>query len=164
MRAELRPGRYEIDAGTSSVTFTTRHVFGLLPVRGSFAIRSGTVELADPLGDSRVHAEIDVASFGTGNHRRDGVVRSETYLDADRYPVMTFAADRVGESAVTGTLTVCGVTRPVTLSVEHAAASDRGFTVRAVTRVDRTEFGVTAAPGMTGRHLDVVLEVECVRG
>lgn len=163
MSAELRPGRYEIDAGTSAVTFTTRHVFGLLPVRGSFAISAGTVELADPLADSHVHAEIDVASFETGNHRRDGVVRSESYLDADRYPVMTFDSERVDESAITGTLTVCGVTRPVALAVEHAAASARGFTVRAVTRIDRTEFGVTAAPGMTGRRLDVELEVECVR-
>jgi polyisoprenoid-binding protein YceI len=36
------------------------------------------------------------------------------------------------------------------------------FTVRATTRVDRTEFGVTAAGLMAGRHLDLTLEVTCV--
>ena len=29
-----RPGRYEIDTSCSAVTFRTRHVFGLAPVRG----------------------------------------------------------------------------------------------------------------------------------
>ncbi len=29
-------GRYEIDAGRSAVTFRTRHLFGLAPVRGRY--------------------------------------------------------------------------------------------------------------------------------
>ena len=29
-----RPGRYEIDTSCSAVTFRTRHLFGLAPVRG----------------------------------------------------------------------------------------------------------------------------------
>jgi polyisoprenoid-binding protein YceI len=36
-----RPGRYEIDTSCSAVTFRTRHLFGLAPVRGSFTIRAG---------------------------------------------------------------------------------------------------------------------------
>ncbi|MFE9120040.1 hypothetical protein [Streptomyces sp. NPDC007172] len=36
----------------------------MFPVRGSFAIRSGGVDIAEPLGDSGVRAEIDAASFG----------------------------------------------------------------------------------------------------
>jgi polyisoprenoid-binding protein YceI len=30
------PGRYDIDAGRSAVTFRTRHLFGLAPVRGRY--------------------------------------------------------------------------------------------------------------------------------
>ena len=44
-----RPGRYEIDTSCSAVTFRTRHPFGLAPVRGSFAIRAGTIDVAEPL-------------------------------------------------------------------------------------------------------------------
>ena len=40
-----RPGRYEIDTSCSAVTFRTRHLFGLAPVRGSFAIRAGTIDV-----------------------------------------------------------------------------------------------------------------------
>ena len=40
-QATPRPGRYDIDTSYSSVTFRTRHLFGLAPVHGSFAIRNG---------------------------------------------------------------------------------------------------------------------------
>ena len=66
------PGRYEIDTSCSAVTFRTRHLFGLAPVRGSFRIRAGTIDVAEPLADSSVHVQIDPASFRTVRRfRRD---------------------------------------------------------------------------------------------
>ncbi len=156
-------GRYEIDAGRSAVTFRTRHLFGLAPVRGRLAIRGGRVDIAEPLAASAVHAEIDAASFRTGNPARDATVRSARLLDAGRYPVVTFTSERVDGQELTGTLTVRDVTRPVRLSIERSAVSPRSFTVRATTRIDRTEFGVTAYRGLAGRYLDLSVEVQCVR-
>jgi polyisoprenoid-binding protein YceI len=156
-------GRYAIDAGGSAVTFRTRHLFGLAPVRGTFAIRAGTVDVAEPLPDSAVYAEIDAASFRTGNLARDASVRSARFLDAARHPVMAFRSERIDDEKLTGTLTVRGVTRPVSLAVELADVSPRTFTANATTRIDRTEFGVTASRGLAGRYLDLSLEVRCVR-
>jgi polyisoprenoid-binding protein YceI len=155
-------GRYEIDTAGSTITFRGRHLFGILPVSGTVAISSGTVDIAEPLADSAVRAEIDLASFHTGNDRRDEDVRSVRFLDTARHPVLTFVAERVETGAVTGTLTVRGTARPVRLSIERSEISAGAFTVRARTRIDRTEFGVTAAPGLAGRHLDLTLEVRCV--
>jgi len=156
-------GRYEIDTGRSAVIFRTRHLFGLAPVRGTFAIRTGTIDVAEPLADSAVYAEIDTASFRTRNLARDASVQSGRFLDAARHPVMTFRSGRIDGAELTGTLTVRGVTRPVSLAVELAGVSPRSFTVRATTRIDRTEFGVTASRGLAGRYLDLSLEVRCVR-
>lgn len=156
-------GRYEIDTRSSAVSFRTRHLFGLGPVRGSFAIRAGTVDVAEPLAGSRVRAEIDAASFRTGNPVRDAAVRSARFLDAATHPVMTFASERTDGSTLTGTLTVRGVTRPVTLSIERSAVAAGSFTARASTRIDRTEFGVTASRGLAGRYLDLIVEVRCLR-
>jgi polyisoprenoid-binding protein YceI len=156
-------GRYEIDTTCSTVTFRTRHLFGLAPVRGRFALRAATVDVAEPPTESRVHAEIEAGSFRTGNRPRDTVVRSGRFLDADRHPLMIFDAARCPGNTITGTLTAHGVTRPVTLTVERLEASPGSFTARATTRIDRTEFGVTASRGMAGRHLDVVLDIRCVR-
>lgn len=156
-------GRYEIDTDRSTVAFSTRHMFGLLPVHGTFAVRSGTVDVVEPLAESSVRVEIDTASFHTGNGHRDRDVRSRRFLDADRHPVMTFISERVDETTVTGVLTACGVARTVTLSIERFDVTAGAFTARATTRVDRTEFAVTGSRGMTGRYLDVSLEVVCVR-
>ena len=156
-------GRYEIDTGSSTVRFRTRHLFGLGPVRGSFAIRAGTVDIAEPLAGSRIRAEIDAASFRTGNPARDAAVRSARLLDAKTHPVMTFTSERTDGSTLTGTLTVRDVTRPVTLSIEQSAVSPGSFTARAAARIDRTEFGVTASRGLAGRYLDLTLEVRCLR-
>ena len=96
-----RPGRYEIDTSCSAVTFRTRHLFGLAPVRGSFTIRAGTIDVAEPLADSSAHVHIDPASFRTGNGQRDSAVRSERLLDADRYPVITFRSEDLDGPALT---------------------------------------------------------------
>jgi polyisoprenoid-binding protein YceI len=160
-----QPGRYDIDPGRSSVSFRTRHMFGLAPVRGTFAVRAGTVDLDGPGAGPAIYAEIDTASFRTGNILRDGRVRSPHFLDATGHPVMIFSSDQVDDEdqVLTGTLTVRGVTRPVSLSIVHYAPSAGSFTVRATTRIDRTEYGVTAARGLAARHLDVTVEVRCVR-
>jgi polyisoprenoid-binding protein YceI len=158
-----RPGRYEIDASCSAVTFRTRHLFGLAPVRGSFAIRAGTIEVAEPLPGASVFVRIDPASFRTGNGQRDSNVRSERLLDAVRYPVITFRSEEVNGPALTGTLTVRNVSMPVTLSIEQTAVTPESFEARASTRIDRTEFGVTASRGLAARYLQLTVEVRCVR-
>jgi polyisoprenoid-binding protein YceI len=162
-------GYYEIDASGSAVTFRTRHLFGLGPVRGEFTITAGTVDVAEPLTASGLHVEVEAASCRSGNPARDSAVRSARLLDAGRHPVITFDADGVDGTAVTGRLAVRGVTRPVRLEVESvelappAAGAPAAFTARARTRIDRTEFGITAMRGLAGRHLEVSLEVRCVR-
>jgi hypothetical protein len=40
----------------------------------------------------------------------------------------------------------------------------QSFTASATVRVDRTEFGVTAMPGLVGRYLDLTVEVRCTLG
>lgn len=158
-RHQNTPGHYEIDTDRSAITFRGRHLFGLAPVRGTVAIKAGTVDVADPIADSRVHAEIDVASFSTGNERRDEDVRSARFLDADRHPLMTFVSERLDDDALIGALTVRGVTKTVRLAIEESAMADGSVTVHATARVDRVAFGLTAARGLAGRHLNLDVRV-----
>ena len=185
-----QPGHYDIDPGRSRVTFATRHLFGLGRLKGAFAIRGGTVDVADPIATSAIYAEIETASFHTKNPARDGSVLSPRFLDPAGHPVMIFRSDRIEPSGVpegrppgpalagsrerpaapgqqgqvlTGTLTVRGTTQPVTLAVTRCEASRGAFTARATTRIDRTEFGITAARGLAARYLDLTVEVQCTR-
>jgi polyisoprenoid-binding protein YceI len=165
LAAVPQPGHYDVDPSQSRVTFDTRHLFGLGRVSGSFAIRGGTVDIADPIGASAIYTEIETASFRTNSSARDRSVLSPRFLDPADYPVMTFRSDQIeaGSQALTGALTVRGTTRPVTLTVTSCQASRRSFTARAAARIDRTEFGITAARGLAARHLALTLEVQCTR-
>jgi polyisoprenoid-binding protein YceI len=163
-------GRYGIDRRASTITFKSRHLFGLAPVAGTMAVRDGLVEIADPLTRSSVQVEIDTASFHTGSRHRDGDVRSARFLDAARYPWMVFTSERLersgGRWTLAGTLLVRDVARPISLAIERSTVQPgppSSFVVWASTRIDRTEFGLTAAKGMAGRHLDVSLRVLGVR-
>lgn len=156
-----RLGRYDIDPESSSVAFRTRHLFGLAPVHGHFRIRAGTVDVSEPASESRVFVEIDTASLRSGNPARDASVRSARFLDASQYPVMVFVAERMDGQDLLGTLTVGAVARPVRLRVQVSGVSPGSFTAQATARLDRTEFGVTAARGLAARYLSVSLEVRC---
>jgi polyisoprenoid-binding protein YceI len=157
------PGRYRIDPVSSVVRFRTRHMFGLAPVRGTFGVRAGIVDVTEPLTASRISADIEVASFHTRNPPRDASIRSARFLDVDQYPIISFGSTGLDGRRLTGTVTVCDVTRPVELLVELSDVSPRAFTARATVRIDRTEFGVTAQRGLAGRYLDLSVEARCVR-
>ena len=168
-----QPGHYDIDPDRSRVTFATRHLFGLGRVKGSLAIRGGTADVADPVAASAIYAEIETASFRTRSRQRDRSVLSPRFLDPAGHPVMTFRSDRIeaegqgvappGQHVLTGTLTVRGMTRPVTLTLARCEVSRGSFTARATARIDRTEFGITAARGLAARYLDLTVEVQCTR-
>ena len=158
-------GHYDIDTSRSVITFATRHLFGLGPVRGSFGIRSGSVDIAQPLTESAIRADVDAASFRTGNPQRDHRVRSARFLDARQFPAISFTDGRISAdgATITGTLTVRNQARPVTLTLGVVEVDGESFTASASVHIDRIEFGVTASPGLAGRYLNLSLQVCCVR-
>src|ERR1700753_3459186 len=116
---QLPPGRYRIDPVRSAVTFTTRHLFGLAPVRGTLALRDGTVHVADPVTGSTASARAATASFQSGTAPRDAAVLSPRLLDATACPSLTFtstgfgpAEGEPGQWRLRGALEVRGGTPP----------------------------------------------------
>jgi polyisoprenoid-binding protein YceI len=161
------PGIYRIDPERSVVTFRTRHLFGLGPVRGTFRLRAGEILIAEPARESAVRATVDAASFHTGNPGRDGTVLSARLLNTGKYPDLTFASSQVSESggrwAVRGTLVVTGHEQPVELAIEQARADGPQLSFLATTGIDRYAFGVTAMRGLAARRLSCRLEIVAIR-
>jgi polyisoprenoid-binding protein YceI len=159
----ITPGIYEIQAGGSSVRLRAAHAFGLGPVAVTMTVVEGAVVVEGP-DRCRVTATIDAASFTTDKTQRDAKVRSKTFLDTRRYPLMSFAGADLAPAAdggwrLRGELTVRGVAAPVELTVREVHPVDGGLRCRAGARVDRYAFGVTAGRGLIRRYLDVELTV-----
>jgi polyisoprenoid-binding protein YceI len=155
-------GTYRIVPGESAITFVTRHMFGLAPVRGSFALREGVVRVADPVEASTVRATVPAASFDTGVAARDDTVRSAQYLDAQRHPLITFEVNGVardGGWVLRGALTVRGRTEPLDVRIDEVRVLDGRLRLRASAEVDRYAWGITAMKGLTGRRLRFTLSL-----
>src|SRR5215475_12038260 len=113
--------KWELDPENSSAEFVCKHVFS--SVRGMFQQPSGTVivDEATP-ANSKVSATLDVNSITTGVEERDTHLKGPDFFDVVKYPVITFVSTGFSRSsattyAVTGNLTMHGVTKPVTLTV-----------------------------------------------
>jgi polyisoprenoid-binding protein YceI len=160
---QARAGRYRIDAARSEIAFVLRNRLGIFPVRGTFAVRAGEVELAATPAGSRVHAVVDAGSFRSGIARRDKDVCSRRFLDVASVPDLTFTGAATGDGrAVVGRVTRGGFDTAATLELTGAESIEDGYQVTAVSRVDRWALGVTAARG-AGQYLELVLRVVLTR-
>lgn len=157
------PGTYRIDAARSAITFTTRHLFGLGGVRGSFELRDGEIRVTDPLPESSARAVISAASFHTGNPSRNSAVRAARLLDTGAYPDITFISRRLeqadGRWVLHGLLSVRGKAHPVDLLLEEAQPTGRDLRLRASVHLDRYDFGITNYKGLAARHLGFRLDI-----
>ena len=157
------PGTYRIEAERSAIAFTTRHLFGLGVVHGSFQLREGEIHVTDPVHESSARAKISAASFRTGNASRDSAARSARLLDTGAHPDITFISRRLdqadGRWVLRGLLSVRGKARPVDVLIEEAQASGPELCLRASVLLDRYDFGITKAKGLAARHLRGRLDV-----
>lgn len=162
------PGHYTFDPARTTITFTTRHMFGLGGVTGSFALREGELVVAEQDTASTMRAVIDAASFTTADEKRNTHVRSAKFLDTDNHPDITFVSDRLHEGqdgwVAAGTLTVMGQRNPAEVTLHEASDTDGSLTLVGRTRIDRHAHGVTAAKGIAGRWLDLTITAVTTAG
>ena len=139
-------GDWILDPRRSSVELKTRSLGGMVRVNGVFhdAYGDGFVSL-----DGKVSGTLTVAatSIDTKNTQRDTHLRSADFFDSANYPEITFTAATVRPSgqglAVTGTLTVRGRTRPLSMDVAVTVRGDSEVCLDAEVIVNRADFGVT---------------------
>lgn len=154
---------YLVSRELSAVSFSV-YKWTVLKEEGRFKDVSGRVHY-DPAQpqDSTVDITINTASLYTNNSGRDGVLRSDDFFDVQRYPTMRFVSRRVQlrpdkQLAVSGDLTIHGVTKPLDVVVTVNGVSDvphvgrlAGF--ETTFHVDRTTFGVNGSKWSGGKLL-----------
>ncbi|WP_242336342.1 MULTISPECIES: YceI family protein [Anaeromyxobacter] len=178
MLALAAPAAWNVDASHSQVGFAVKHLV-ISTVRGEFTKYSGVAQLddADP-ARSTVEVTIDANSIDTRVADRDAHLKSPDFLDAAKYPAITFKSAKVTKAGkdklkVAGDLTLHGVTKPVTLDVTTSpevkgmyGETRRAFS--AVTKISRKDYGlswnklVEAGPAV-GDEIAITLDVELVK-
>lgn len=142
--------QWTLDPAHSQIQFAVKHM-GISTVRGTFQSFSGTVD--EERGKvTRVSVAIDTASLNTGSTQRDDHLRSADFFDAATYPTATYEltgfTQRGDDVIADGTLTIRGVSKPVTLKGEvNGPAKDpwgnEKVSATLETKISRKEWGLT---------------------
>jgi polyisoprenoid-binding protein YceI len=143
-RTTVAPSRWSLDRNGSSVGFTVKTMWGLLPVRGRFDRFAGSYDVGR--NGTTIELTIEADSIVTGNAKRDEHLRSSDFFDVDDHAQMRFRSTRVyavGDEMlhVVGNLEVAGIVEPLEFAATVRPAGE-GIAVEATTTVDQRRFGM----------------------
>lgn len=177
---EVSTTTWTLDPVHSLAEFKVKHVM-VSNVKGHFTRIQGQLTLdEDDVSRSRVEASIEAGSISTREPDRDAHLKGADFLDVEHFPTLSFKSARVrrtgeGELAVTGDLTIRGVTREVVFAVEGPTPPARdpwGNTrlgASATARINRRDFGLTWNAALetggilVGDEVTITLEMEFVK-
>lgn len=167
---------WSLDKFHSQVKFSVSHLV-IAEVTGRFT--DFHVKFQHPGDDftkANIEATIKTASISTDVEKRDNHLRSDDFLNAEKYPVITFKSnsiEKTGEDTygIKGDLTIREVTKPVVLDTKfNGTIKDprgnikAGF--KATTTINRFDYGVkwnaaTEAGGLVaGKEVEITLLME----
>jgi polyisoprenoid-binding protein YceI len=172
-----QPGKYELDQAHTAIEFVARHI--LTKVRGRFTDFTGWIDVAEDPLQSHVHVEVKTSSIQTNVGQRDEHLKSDDFLNVEKWPVMTFDSTAIRHTGgrsfeLDGELTIRDVTRSVTLSGEYLGTDTNpyGKTVLAATArttLKREDWNVSwnmvleTGGFLVSKEIDLEIEVEAIK-
>lgn len=166
--ARVEKGSYVLEPNHARVRFSVSH-FGFTTYSGDFNKASGTLSL-DPADASHDKLDVTVAtdSVYTPSAKLTDELKSADWLDAAKFPSMTFKSTKVEKTGpttgkVTGELTLHGVTKPVTLDATFYGAGPNPFNKKLTVgfevsgKIKRSDFGVTKYVPAVSDDVDLII-------
>ena len=145
--------QYKIDPAHSRIGFSVKHLM-ISNVQGQFKDFEGNFNFDEKAGtvtDANFTAKAD--SIDTGVTKRDEHLKSPDFFDTAKFPTLTLTNSKIKKAGKnkykwTADLTMHGVTKPVTLDLEHigtvkdpmAGVMRAGFKARG--KINRKDFGL----------------------
>jgi polyisoprenoid-binding protein YceI len=145
--------KWILDPTHADVQFKVRHMM-VSTVTGHFKQFNATVETqGDDISTAKVHFTADMSSITTNNEQRDGHLLSGDFFDVENHPQLIFEGGKMEKTGdenyrIAGTLTMRGVTKPITLDVEYGGMVQDpwgntrvGFEING--KLNRKDYGVS---------------------
>lgn len=142
---------YPIDLSHSYIGFKIQYM-GFASVRGRFQNFRGSVYFDEKnVMHTSVSLAIEVRSIDTDNEWRDKDLQSDQWFDEKAYPLLTFVSQQAEKTStgfqITGTLTIHGVMRSVTIPMNYTPVmkdvrDDTQVVFNGAITINRLEFGV----------------------
>ena len=167
------PETFKLDPNRSFPRFSYSH-FGYSTQLSRFDKTSGTITLDRAAKTGAVDITIDTKSVSTGSSLFNEHIQAEDFLDTARFPTATFKSTKVvfdGDKpvAVDGTLTLKGVSKPVTLkvtsfhSMPHPMTKKDAIGANATVTVKRTDFNMGKYAPNVGDEMTIDIAVQAIK-
>jgi polyisoprenoid-binding protein YceI len=116
------PVTYEIDPAHTYPSFEADHSGGVSMWRGKFNSSAGKITLDKEAGAGTVEVTIDMKSIDFGHQGLNDHAQTPDIFDTAQFPTATYSGRLAGfrngsPTTVEGNLTMHGVTKPVTLTI-----------------------------------------------
>jgi polyisoprenoid-binding protein YceI len=156
---------YRIKPNSSRMGFCVESAAGM--VKGDFKRFNGGISFKG--NDSQSMVAIDVASLNTNVLLIEQLLKSESFLDAEKHPNLVFASTSFEwiddtNAILKGLLSMRGVTKPVAFYVNLTEESELGgsdtIMVKATTTVHRAEFGMDSLSSMVDEKVNLCMSIE----
>ncbi|MGH1486123.1 MAG: YceI family protein [Cellvibrionaceae bacterium] len=133
---------------------------------GNFSYDKDNIEAAN------IKVNIDTSSIDSNHAKRDKHLRSDDFLEVDKYPVASFVSKKIidkgdGKIDIMGDLTLHGVTRSITIDAKRIAEGDRkgkylaGFA--GTTELVLKDFNIKRSLGPASTSVYMDLHIEGIR-
>jgi polyisoprenoid-binding protein YceI len=148
------PVTYVLDPRHTYPSFAADHMGGLSIWRGKFTDTSGKVVYDTDAKSGSIEVTVNVNSVDFGLAKLDEHVKSPDFLDAAKFPTATYSGTFTQWNGSTpteaqGSLTLHGVTRPLTLKINSFMCKPHPMTKKEICGADasasfnRSDFGIT---------------------
>ncbi len=167
------PETFIIEGSHTFPRFSYSHL-GFSKQLSRFDRTSGSIVLDKEAKTGSVDVTIDMKSVNTGFEVFNGHIQGEDFLDTAKYPTATFKSTKVhfdGDkpTSVDGNLTIKGVTRPVTLTIDsyllmpHPMMKKDAIGANATTKIKRSEFNAGKLAPYVGDEVTIDIAVEAIK-
>ncbi|MGQ3891359.1 YceI family protein [Legionella sp. CNM-4043-24] len=159
-----------LDDQHSYVLWHINHL-GFTTQSGKWYVKGFVLLDKDHPQNSKVEATIDLNNFVTGLPELDKHLKSPLFFDTAKYPTATFISSKVDvindhSARVEGSLTLHGITKPVTLDVTLNKTGKNPITDKmtvgfsAKTELKRSDFGMKALLPNLGDEVTIEIGAE----
>ena len=142
-------GTWTLDPAASSITFSAKSIWGLVPVKGTFGTLSGEGTIAED-GSATGTVTIDAGSVDTKNASRDKHLKSADFFNVEEHPTITVSiasATRDGDTLTCdGLLEAAGHSTAVSFPAAISEAADGSVALAVQLPVNFRELGITWGP------------------
>ena len=164
---------YTVDPLHTFPRFRINHL-GFSTMQGRFDKTSGKITLDRAAKTGTVELLIETASVDTGFFKRDDHLKSPDFFNAAEFPTITYKSTAIhfnGDtpSSVDGNLTISGVTKPVTFTIDAFNCGANPMNKKdecgadASADIKRSDFGVKYGVPNIGDDVKLILEIEAIK-